>query len=230
LTILTMSSLNGFTSRKKQQITKLAHNIRSSFTSEECTQKAAHVCAICEEGGDLIFCDGPCMRHFHGHQGSRGANIFSCPGLRRHKDKNGTFICPDCKHKKAMCFECHIIGSFERVGESPPVLRKCPDPLCIRFFCFTCLPPEKESCRLHTCRACSKPESATMAEMVHCLRCSTTWHHTCLQKLEKDGYCTHKEIWSHEWKGELRHMFYSLLHLKGVYVDPNVFISTCTTT
>lgn len=32
------------------------------FTATEIYQKSPHVCAICEEGGDLIICDGPCHR------------------------------------------------------------------------------------------------------------------------------------------------------------------------
>lgn len=212
-----MASRRQYVSRPKT-VARRVKPTTGQFSTVECGQKAAHVCAICEEGGELLFCDGPCMRHFHRSHVSIGAASFHYPGLKAPTLARGSWQCPDCNLKQAMCFSCHLVGSFEGVDGGAPLIRQCPDPLCIRFFCFSCLPPEKESCALHWCDACLRPESPTIAGMVHCLRCPTAWHFPCLKKKQDTGYCRHREIFEHTWNGCRRHMFYCHNHT----VDPHL--------
>lgn len=192
--------------------------IPGHFSTEEKCQKAAHVCAICEEGGDLLFCDGPCKRHFHEHGVSRGAARYFCQGIVGLRLRDGTWKCPDCSLGQAKCFGCLLIGTYEGVDGGPPLLRQCPDPLCIRFYCFTCLPPEQQACLLHKCDICDQPESA-IENMVHCLRCPKAWHYDCLRREQIRGkYCPHRDIYEHTWKGQTRYMFYCHLHI----LDPHL--------
>src|SRR5450759_4557825 len=77
-----MAPKNRFTSRPKVKARRGSRTpVTGEFNHAECCQKTPHVCAICEEGGDLLFCDGPCMRHFHRSYVSVGAQEFACPGV-----------------------------------------------------------------------------------------------------------------------------------------------------
>lgn len=146
-----------FTSRPKQ-MAKKTETALEHFSLREKFQKATHVCAICEEGGDLMFCDGPCMHHFHSDRVSRGAAKYSCQGFAGLNLRNGKWKCPDCCARRAKCSECFEVGSYEGEDGEEPVLRQCPDLLCIRFFCFTCLPSERKACNLYVCDTCDEPE------------------------------------------------------------------------
>jgi hypothetical protein len=212
-----MATRKKYVSRPKT-VARRSKPSTGQFSIMECGQKAAHVCAICEEGGDLLFCDGPCMRHFHRTNVSKGAANFDCPGLLVPPLTPGDWQCPDCHLRQAMCFSCGLVGSFEGVDGGAPLVRQCPDHLCIRFFCFTCLPAEKDACPLHWCDACHRTESPTISGMVHCLRCPTAWHIPCLKKKQDSGYCRHREIFQHTWNGHRRNMFYCHNHI----VDPHL--------
>lgn len=192
-----------------------------NFTDRERHQKAPHVCAICEDGGDLWYCDGPCRRHFHSDRDSRGAERFSCTGISMTMLRDGRWKCPDCMIGQAKCWGCPLIGTLKGVDGGPPLLRKCPDALCIRFFYFECLPPEAEACSLHTCERCKEPES-NVNSMVHCLRCPTAWHYACLKKEQKDNYCPHRPIYDHTWEGETRYMFYCEKHVLHLHLGTSV--------
>lgn len=104
------------------------------FSRAQVNQKAAHVCAICEDGGEIAICDGPCLRQFHLNSDSLGAQENHCPGVDLPSDHEGKWKCPDCVQKQAKCAQCGKLGNFEGSGNAPPHMKKCPDPFCGRFF------------------------------------------------------------------------------------------------
>lgn len=61
------------------------------FTVAEVNQKSPHICAICEEGGELVICDGPCHRQFHPSVDSDGTSDYQCPFINFPKGKQSGF-------------------------------------------------------------------------------------------------------------------------------------------
>jgi hypothetical protein len=56
------------------------------FSEAEVHQMMAHVCAICDDGGDLVICDGICLRQFHRNHESLGAEENKCPTVHLQTD------------------------------------------------------------------------------------------------------------------------------------------------
>lgn len=76
------------------------------------------ICAICESGGDMICCDGKCLRSFHP----------SCIGLREEDiPEDSPFVCSDCVNGIQRCFECKHFGIANQ-------LIKCRVPFCGKFY------------------------------------------------------------------------------------------------
>lgn len=135
------------------------------FTKTEILQKSPHICAICDEGGELIICDGLCHRQFHASINSEGAGDYNCPSVNFSIEEDGGFICPDCMENQARCFKCHIVGDIATQ------IRQCPSDFCARWYCFTCLTPEASACNLHRCQTCTQASCEDGIDMVQCMRC-----------------------------------------------------------
>ena len=76
------------------------------------------ICALCESGGDMICCDGKCLRSFHP----------SCIGLREEDiPEDSPFICSDCVNGIQRCFQCKHFGVASQ-------LIKCRVPFCGKFY------------------------------------------------------------------------------------------------
>ena len=56
-------------------------------------------CALCQDGGQLLCCDGPCLRAFHAE----------CAGLKVLPEGD-TWYCPDCTNKQHVCLHCNKVG------------------------------------------------------------------------------------------------------------------------
>lgn len=180
-------------------------------------QKAAHVCAICDDGGHLIICDGPCLRHFHCNNNSNGARLSKCPRVGVRDSHVGLWRCADCALNCAQCAMCGKAGSWISMSANPK-LRKCPDELCTRFYCYDCLPPDADACPLHLCKECGLPDGADWDKIVACPRCPSAWHLECLTKAQSNGYATDRPIYHHSSSGVNRAFFYCLRH----EIDPNL--------
>lgn len=183
------------------------------FSEQEILQTSPHVCAICEHGGKLVICDGPCHRQFHYVVGDEAPGD-SCPCVVLPANHAGKpWFCPNCNRDQAMCYGCRT------VGPSPEVVRKCPKQFCVRFYCFHCLLRGDASCQLHTCITCHQSLQGEMVKnMVQCLRCPKAWHTDCLQMIKTKGFARDREIWDHEAHGQERKMFYCPDHP----IDPDL--------
>ena len=76
------------------------------------------ICAVCETGGDMICCDGRCLRSFHP----------KCIGLRDSDiPDDRPFICSDCWNRVHRCFSCKVFEVEEK-------LVKCSLTSCGKFY------------------------------------------------------------------------------------------------
>jgi hypothetical protein len=76
------------------------------------------ICSVCMGGGDLICCDGRCLRSFHP----------KCIGLNEEDiPEDSPFVCSDCYRGVQRCFSCKEFG-LERT------LLKCSIDFCGKFY------------------------------------------------------------------------------------------------
>lgn len=73
------------------------------------------VCALCLDGGDLLCCDGGCLRSFH----------LECLGMTQEQvsaqeTSEGKWHCPDCRAGVHRCRVCGVAGPVGTVSESAP--------------------------------------------------------------------------------------------------------------
>eukprot|EP00004_Rigifila_ramosa_P018637 TRINITY_DN4661_c0_g1_i1.p1 TRINITY_DN4661_c0_g1~~TRINITY_DN4661_c0_g1_i1.p1 ORF type:complete len:1583 (-),score=276.52 TRINITY_DN4661_c0_g1_i1:4-4752(-) len=59
-------------------------------------------CEICEDRGEMLICDGPCMRSFHPH----------CLGMPADTVVSQKWVCDDCRLGMAVCFACKKKGKM----------------------------------------------------------------------------------------------------------------------
>jgi len=76
------------------------------------------ICAACELGGDMICCDGRCLRSFHP----------SCIDLNEEDiPEDSPFLCVDCTNGIHRCFACK---HFEIESD----MVKCSVPFCGKYY------------------------------------------------------------------------------------------------
>ena len=100
------------------------------------------VCVFCDDGGDLLMCDGPCKRSFHKY-----ANPASkCKGIRlseaerlRIKGTNDRWVCESCREEAHECYWCHETGDAREGAPRDHRVVKCQHAGCGRFYHMRCL-------------------------------------------------------------------------------------------
>ncbi|KAF3778304.1 ENHANCED DOWNY MILDEW 2 protein [Nymphaea thermarum] len=157
------------------------------------------VCAICDNGGDLLCCDGCCLRGFHAISES------DCPSLGLSKAEVKAirnFYCGNCKYKQHQCFVCGKLGSSDK--SSNPEVFQCVSATCGHFYHPSCvvgwLYPDNEAdaqkyekkiaagepftCPVHKCIVCKQGEDKENKEMQFaiCRRCPKAYHRKCLPR------------------------------------------------
>ena len=134
------------------------------------------VCSICEDGGNLVCCEGYCSRSFH----------LACAGLLETPDQ---FVCNACTSGVEICFSCKAKSPME-------LLVRCAIPGCGKCYhrkrCLDKLirvplgaanwqqaPKGKLVCPLHMCTSCSVVPSQA-GQLVRCVRCPLAYHWRCV--------------------------------------------------
>ncbi|KAG8051851.1 hypothetical protein GUJ93_ZPchr0001g30743 [Zizania palustris] len=76
----------------------------TNIESDEEEDLFDSICAICDNGGDLLCCDGPCMRSFHAKIGTADDSYCDTLGYTEAQVQvMKNFLCKNCEHKQHQC-------------------------------------------------------------------------------------------------------------------------------
>ncbi|KAI4306164.1 hypothetical protein L6164_029465 [Bauhinia variegata] len=193
------------------------------------------VCAICDNGGNLLCCDGLCMRSFHATvEEGEESGCESLGFTQKEVDEIQNFFCKNCEYKQHQCFACGKLGSSDKF--SGIEVFRCNSATCGRFYHPHCVAKllhcEDEdaaqelqkriaggddfTCPIHKCRVCKRPENKEIHELQFavCRRCPKSYHRKCLPREiafeDNDG-----DDITRAWEGLLSHnriLIYCLEH------------------
>lgn len=163
------------------------------------------VCAICDNGGVLICCEGKCYRSFHANVEFEGAEESKCETLGLPSSPyyvQQVFRCNNCLYGQHQCFVCGQLGSSdESLGAE---VFCCSYRTCGHFYHPRCVAkvvhPYIEAnqnylqenigaggpfiCPAHKCRVCNQTEAENVKDFQFaiCRRCPTSYHRRCLPR------------------------------------------------
>ncbi|KAK7276900.1 hypothetical protein RIF29_18048 [Crotalaria pallida] len=160
------------------------------------------VCALCDNGGNLVCCDGACMRSFHATEEDGRDSLCDSLGLTQKEVDKKTFYCQNCQHNQHQCFACGKLGSSGQTKGAEVI--KCASATCCHFYHPHCvaklLPqvvkhdaaePERSvaegdrfMCPVHYCCVCKELENKTDPDLQFavCQRCPKAYHRKCLPR------------------------------------------------
>ncbi|XP_073099041.1 protein ENHANCED DOWNY MILDEW 2 isoform X9 [Elaeis guineensis] len=203
--------------------------------SDEQRASFDSVCAICDNGGEILCCEGKCLRSFHA---TRDAGIDTdCRSLgytRAQVEAMQIFLCKNCRYKQHQCFACGKLGSSdEKAGAK---VFRCVSATCGRFYHPKCVARllfpknqaestefqrkvasgESFTCPIHKCIVCKQAENKEVLELQFalCRRCPKSYHRKCLpRKISFEG-SEEKGIMLRAWDDLLpnRILIYCLKH------------------
>ncbi|KZV29512.1 hypothetical protein F511_00790 [Dorcoceras hygrometricum] len=198
------------------------------------------VCAICDNGGRLLICEGKCLRSFHPTV-EDGAES-SCPSLgyteaEYEAIEKVEFYCKNCELKQHQCFGCGNLGSSDELSGAE--VFPCVNGTCGYFYHPHCvaklLHPGDEAaaeehrkkiaggkqfaCPRHICYSCKELEVSAVSDLQFavCRRCPRSYHVKCLPRkiaFEED-VDESKGIVQRAWRGLIpnnRILIYCLKH------------------
>ncbi|XP_047340935.1 protein ENHANCED DOWNY MILDEW 2-like [Impatiens glandulifera] len=161
------------------------------------------VCSICDNGGEIIVCEGRCLRSFHAIE---TAGLESeCETLRystRQVKAIQNFFCANCENKQHQCFVCGKLGSSDK--EAHAEVFPCVSATCGHFYHPHCVAGllhhgnaseaeklekkisagESFTCPIHKCCVCKLGENKTDVDLQFaiCRRCPKSYHRKCLPR------------------------------------------------
>ncbi len=151
------------------------------------------ICAMCENGGEIMMCDGPCNRSFH----PECLEMDEVPAGEE-------WLCPDCSAWVYTCLLCGETGAVkggpnaEEDNDDEEFVTKCAVISCGRFYHNTCAQMDDRvrrikdrkgvksfKCPQHYCRICKKSaaELHRQQPVVKCTRCPNAYHELCISGL-----------------------------------------------
>ncbi|KAK9155441.1 hypothetical protein Sjap_002921 [Stephania japonica] len=159
------------------------------------------VCAICDNGGNLVCCEGRCLRSFHPTKEDGKDSL--CESLcLSEAEKRGNFECRNCRYKQHQCYACGSLGSSDK--SAVPEVFHCVSATCGHFYHPDCVSKllnpkdkfeaeklqqkiaagESFTCPAHMCHVCGESENAEVGELnfAICMRCSMSYHRKCLPR------------------------------------------------
>ncbi|KAE9594114.1 hypothetical protein Lal_00017046 [Lupinus albus] len=203
--------------------------------SDEEDELFDSVCAICDNGGNLLCCDGKCMRSFHAVKEDGEESSCESLGFSQKKvDEIQNFYCENCKYNQHQCFACGKLGCSDKFSGAE--VFKCASATCGLFYHPHCVakliqdvaenaPMELErniaqgvpfTCPTHYCHVCKEMEDKKKRELQFavCRRCPMSYHRKCLPRdITLDGI--DEDIITRAWEGLLpnnRILIYCLDH------------------
>nr|XP_011461090.1 PREDICTED: protein ENHANCED DOWNY MILDEW 2-like isoform X2 [Fragaria vesca subsp. vesca] len=171
------------------------------------------VCAFCDNGGQLLCCEGRCLRSFHPTVEDGEDSICESLGFTREEvNAMPSFFCKNCQYKQHQCFACGKLGSSDKsLGAE---VFPCVSATCGQFYHPRCVAKliyqdngvsaeelekkisqgESFTCPIHKCFLCKQGENKKDSEMrfAVCRRCPKSYHRKCLpsnirfEKTEED--------------------------------------------
>ncbi|KAJ6826809.1 protein ENHANCED DOWNY MILDEW 2-like isoform X2 [Iris pallida] len=171
--------------------------------SEEEADLFDYVCAICDNGGELLCCEGTCMRSFHATR--KDGEDSDCKSLgysRAQVQAIQNFLCKNCELKRHQCFACGKLGSSDKSASAE--VFQCANATCGHFYHPNCVSdilfPNNETealecrkkiadgqsftCPVHKCSVCKQVENKQERDLqfATCRRCPKTYHRKCLPR------------------------------------------------
>lgn len=188
-------------------------------------------CAICDNGGDLLGCDGPCMRSFHAKIGTGEDSYCQTLGFTEAEvEAMKTFLCKNCEYKQHQCFICGVLEPSD--GPTAKVFL-CNNATCGYFYHPKCVAQqlhpnnkiealEKEkkiaggssfTCSIHWCFCCKGLEDRTEEHLQFavCRRCPKSYHRKCLPS-EIPFEDSDEDIVTRAWDLSQRILIYCMEH------------------
>ncbi|KAM7498945.1 hypothetical protein LguiA_023359 [Lonicera macranthoides] len=161
------------------------------------------VCAICDNGGELLCCEGRCLRSFHATADAGSDSMCESLGLSDEQvEAIQNFFCKNCESKQHQCFSCGELGSSDK--SSGAEVFACVSATCGLFYHPRCVAKvvhrksdaeaedfqrriaagEPFTCPVHKCYVCKQAENKTEPELQFalCRRCPKSYHRKCLPR------------------------------------------------
>ncbi|WCJ37448.1 ENHANCED DOWNY MILDEW 2 [Euphorbia peplus] len=160
------------------------------------------VCAICDDGGTLLWCNGRCLRSFHPMVSDGVESKCASLGFRDRREYESirVFRCDNCLAKRHQCYACGRLGSSAR--SSSQEVFPCASATCGHFYHPECvsrllhasnqnqakelankiIAGESFVCPAHKCYSCNQHEVADVHDLQFaiCRRCPRVYHRACL--------------------------------------------------
>ncbi|KAE9584135.1 putative histone-lysine N-methyltransferase chromatin regulator PHD family [Lupinus albus] len=193
------------------------------------------VCALCDNGGNLVCCDGACKRSFHATVEHGRESMCGSLGLTKKEVDKKTFYCKNCEHKQHQCFACGKLG-YSGLAKGAEVIQ-CDSATCYHFYhphCVAKLLPQVVkhdveglerniadgnhfTCPVHYCCVCKEGENKKDPELQFavCRRCPKSYHRKCLPREISFDDEDDEDIIPRAWEGLLsnnRILIYCLNH------------------
>lgn len=168
---------------------------------EDEDEQFDHVCALCDDGGELLCCEGRCIRSFHPTVESGAESLCESLSLTNHQAIQ-TFLCKNCQYQRHQCFACRLLGSSDK--STGAEVFPCISATCGHFFHPKCVSEllypadkcralelqkkivagESFTCPAHKCSICKQGEDKKKYELQFaiCRCCPRAYHRRCLPR------------------------------------------------
>ncbi|CAH9138806.1 unnamed protein product [Cuscuta epithymum] len=179
----------------------LADECSEDLSDDDEDDQFESVCAICDNGGEIICCEGKCLRSFHATKEAGHESYCESLGFTRQQvDAIQKFYCKNCEYQKHQCFACGKLGSSD-LSSGAEVFR-CFNATCGRFYHPHCVAKllnrnnqlnveslveniaagKDFACPMHQCFVCNMLEDKKNKELQFaiCRRCPRSYHRKCL--------------------------------------------------
>ncbi|XP_027127336.2 protein ENHANCED DOWNY MILDEW 2-like isoform X2 [Coffea arabica] len=190
------------------------------------------VCAYCDDGGEILCCEGRCLRSFHPTKES-GAHSF-CESLGYSHQQAEIFLCKNCQYQQHQCFACGLLGSSNK--SSGAEVFPCVSATCGHFYhpkcvskllhpsdvtkaeelCSKIAEGDSFTCPVHKCFECKQVEDKKVYELQFaiCRRCPKAYHRKCLPRTIMFESDKERKIYQRAWENLLhnRVLIYCMDH------------------